>query len=368
MIDDDKKMGDDDKKIDLSIIIPTYNEKENIQSLLEKINEEFEQNDISGEIIVVDDNSPDGTGEMLEKLKEKYPYLKVIHRKGKLGLSSAVLEGFKIGEGNILGVMDADLSHPPEKIKELFWAIEKGEADFTIGSRYINGGRIEGWGLYRKILSKGATLLARVFTKVKDPMTGFFMIKKECIEGKQLDPKGFKILLELIIKANYNKIKEIPITFVNRTEGKSKANSKEIFSYLKNLMGYLRYKKITSEFFKFAFVGLLGTILNLVVLYSLTEFLQIYYLLSAIVAFVVSATHNFILNKIWTFKENMKDRITSKYLKFFSVSVVALLVNLFFLRVFTESLGIYYMVSQVLAIGMALIINFLGNKMWTFKK
>ncbi len=361
-------MRDDNKKIDLSMIIPTYNEKENIQKLLENINEEFENNDISGEVIVVDDGSPDGTGEILEKLKEKYSWLKVIHRKGKLGLSSAVLEGFKIGEGNILGVMDADLSHPTEKIKELFFAIEKGEVDFTIGSRYILGGKIVGWDIKRKIMSKVATFLARPFTKVKDPMTGFFMIKKECIEGKQLDPKGFKILLELIIKANYNKIKEIPITFVNRTEGKSKANSKEIFSYLKNLIGYLHYKKITTEFFKFAFVGLLGTILNLLVLYSFTEFLNVYYMFSAIVAFVISATHNFILNKIWTFKENMKDKITSKYLKFFSVSIVALLVNLLFLRIFTESFGIYYMISQVLAIGIALIINFLGNKMWTFKK
>jgi dolichol-phosphate mannosyltransferase len=354
--------------MDLSLIIPTYNEKENIQKLLEEINKEFEDNGINGEVIVVDDGSPDGTGEILEKLKEKYSCLKVIHRKGKLGLSSAVLEGFKIGEGNILGVMDADLSHPPEKIKELFWAIEKGEADFVIGSRYVNGGKIVGWSVKRKMMSKVATVLAKPFTHVKDPMTGFFMIKKKCIEGKKLNSKGFKILLEIIIKGDYNKIKEVPIIFVDRTKGKSKATNKEIFFYLKNLFGYLFYKKVIGEFFKFALVGLLGTILNLLVLYSLTEFLNVYYMFSAIVAFIIAATHNFILNKIWTFKENIRDRVTSKYMKFFSVSVVALLVNLLFLRIFTESLGLYYMVSQILAIGIALIINFLGNKMWTFKK
>ena len=355
--------------MDLSLIIPTYNEKDNIQILLEKINEEFENNKISGEVIIIDDSSPDGTGKILEKLKEKYSRLKVIHRKSKLGLSSAVLEGFKIGEGSILGVMDADLSHPPEKIPEMFKIINNNEADFVIGSRYVNGGKIEGWNFKRRIMSKGATFLAGIFTSVKDPMTGFFMIKKGCIKGIKLNSKGFKILLELIIKADYNKIKEIPITFVNRTKGKSKANFKEIFSYLKNLIGYLAYKKnVITEFFKFAFVGLIGTIINLAVLYVFTEFLGIYYLFSAVVAFILAGSNNFILNKIWTFKERIKDKILSKYIKFFFISIVALSVNLFFLYIFTEFLGIYYMISQILAIGIALTINFLGNKIWTFRK
>ncbi|MEM2956412.1 MAG: polyprenol monophosphomannose synthase [Candidatus Pacearchaeota archaeon] len=225
----------------LSLVIPTYNERENIKRLLAKLTEEFQENEINGEIIVVDDNSPDGTGKILDSLKKKYN-IKIIHRKGKLGLSSAVLDGWKISTGQILGVMDADLSHPPEKIKEMYELLKKGKADFVIGSRYIKGGKIEGWNIYRKILSKGATLLAKVFTNVNDPMSGFFMIKKECIENKKLNPKGFKILLELIIKADYKKIREIPITFVNRKEGKSKAEIKEIFYFLENITKYLIQK------------------------------------------------------------------------------------------------------------------------------
>src|SRR4030042_693565 len=189
----------------VSIVIPTYNERENIQILIKEIQIEFKINSINGEIIVVDDNSPDGTGEILNNLKRKYKNLKVIHRKGKLGLSSAVLGGWKIAENDVLGVMDADLSHPPEKIHELYNPIKNNQADFTIGSRYVKGGKIEGWNLKRKIMSRGATLLAKIFTDVKDPMTGFFMIKKECIEGKEINPKGFKILLELILKADYKK-------------------------------------------------------------------------------------------------------------------------------------------------------------------
>ena len=178
------------KKIELSLVIPTYNEKENILKLIKQIQLEFKKNNISGEIIVVDDNSPDGTGKFVELLKSKQKNLEVIHRKSKLGLSSAVLEGWKISKGNILGVMDADLSHAPEKIKELFWSIKKGEVDFTIGSRYIKGGKIKGWNLKRKLMSKFATLLARAYTKVKDPMSGFFMIKKSCIKNTYIQNNG----------------------------------------------------------------------------------------------------------------------------------------------------------------------------------
>ena len=353
----------------LSLVIPTYNEKENIQKLIKKIQEEFKKNKINGEIIIVDDSSPDGTGQILEKLKKKQKNLKVIHRKGKLGLSSAVLEGWKIADGEVLGVMDADLSHPPEKIEELFRAIENGEADFTIGSRYIKGGKIKGWNFKRKLMSKTATLLSRVYTKVKDPMTGFFMIKKDVVKNVDLNPKGFKILLEIIIKGKYENIKEIPITFIDRVNGKSKAGIKEIFYYLQNLVGYLPYKRnVVKEFFKFAFVGGIGTLINVAILYLLTEKVGIYYLVSAIFSFVVAMTSNFFLNKIWTFKENLVSSIKSKYLQFSLVSITALLLNLFFLYVFTEIFGIYYMISQVLAIGIALIINFLGNKIWTFSK
>jgi dolichol-phosphate mannosyltransferase len=355
--------------MDLSIVVPTFNEKENIQKLLEKIYDEFQKNDIDGEVIVVDDGSPDGTGRIVEGLKSRYTALQIIHRTGKLGLSSAVLAGFSNANSEILAVMDADLSHPPEKINEMYKIFRSREADLVIGSRYIKGGNIKGWGIYRKALSRGATLLARAFTNVKDPMTGFFMVKKECVKEKKLNPKGFKILLEIILKSDCKIIKEIPITFINRIEGKSKAGMGEILYYLSNLVGYLPYlRKSFREFIKFAFVGLIGTIVNLLVLYFLTEYGGIYYLFSAVLAFIVAATSNFILNKTWTFRERIGYRIVNKYMKFFSISVIALLVNLFFLYVFTEFLGIYYIVSQIIAIGISLVINFIGNKKWTFRK
>ena len=352
----------------LSLIIPTYNEKDNIRKLIDLLDKEFKKNKINGEIVVVDDNSPDKTGEVLEELKTKYQNLKIIHRKGKLGLSSAVLEGFKVAEGDILGVMDADLSHPTEKIHEMMRQIENN-ADLVIGSRYVKGGKIEGWNLYRKVLSKGATLLARFFVNVFDPMSGFFLIKKEIVAIEEINSKGFKILLELLIKTNCKNIIEIPITFTNRTLGKSKAGMKEIIFFIRNLYGYLpSRKKIILQFFKFACVGLIGTFINIYILYIFTEYFNIYYIFSALVAFFVAVTANFFLNKIWTFQEKIYEKITLKYVHFFSVSLFALSVNIIFLFIFTEFFSIYYIVSQIMAIGISLIINFLGNKIWTFHK
>jgi dolichol-phosphate mannosyltransferase len=226
----------------LSLAIPTYNERENIRLLISKIQDQFRQNNIEGKIIVIDDNSPDGTGKIIDEISKKQKNVKVIHREGKKGLSSAVLEGWKKAEGDILGVMDADLSHPCEKIPEMFREIEKGQADLVIGSRYIKNGGIRGWGISRKIVSRAATLLARPFTSIKDPMSGFFMIKRKCLLHRDINPKGFKILLELIIKADYTHSREIPIIFNNRKKGKSKAGIKEMFYYALNLFRYALYK------------------------------------------------------------------------------------------------------------------------------
>lgn len=354
--------------VELSIVIPTYNEKENIEFLIQDIQIEFKKNNINGEIIVVDDNSPDGTGKIVERLIRKNKQIKLIHRGGKLGLSSAVLDGWKIAEGNILGVMDADLSHSPEKIHELYNPIKHKAVDFTIGSRYIKGGEIEGWDLKRRMMSKIATILAKLFTDVKDPMTGFFMIRKECVKGKKINSRGFKILLELILKADYKKVKEIPIKFTNRIKGRSKADSSEIIFYLKNLFGYRKYiRKGVKQFIRFSFVGLIGTFINLAILYLFTEIIGFYYLFSAIIAFIVAMTNNFLWNKLWTFGEGIKIDILKKYLKFSLISISALAVNLFFLYLFTEIFGVYYIISQMLAIAISLTINFAGNKLWTFK-
>ncbi len=225
----------------VSIVIPTYNERENLELLIPEIFMSLSEGGVKGEVIVVDDDSPDGTGETAERMKKRFR-MKVIRREGKKGLSSAVLEGFGKAEGEILGVMDADFSHPPGDIPRLVNPIIRNRADMTVGSRKVRGGGTEGWPLKRKIISWGAGLLARPLTSVRDPMSGFFFLKKGVIRGLDLNPTGYKIGLEVMVKGSNARILEVPFVFRERKSGESKLTFREDLRYLFHLIKLYWYK------------------------------------------------------------------------------------------------------------------------------
>lgn len=327
------------------------------------------ENELNGEVIVVDDNSPDGTGEIADQLKKQHNQynLKVLHRKDKRGLSSAVLDGFEIADGDIIGVIDADFSHPPELIPKLVEPIKKGKADMAIGSRYTLGGGIINWTTKRKIISKGATLIARPLTKIKDPMSGFFFLKREVIEDINFSPKGYKICLEIIVKGNCKKVIEIPYTFRDREVGKSKLNLKEFLNYLSHARGLYSYEYPTMhQFTKFCVVGGIGMLINLAILYALVEYAGLWYILAASIAFVIAVINNFVWNKFWTFNNVSIRGKSYQFLKFFIISVISLSINLAVLYALVEYLFIGYMLAQIIAIVFATGSNFIGNKFWTF--
>ena len=222
----------------ISVIVPTYNERENIKPLIERIGNILDQE--AYEILVVDDNSPDGTAGIAESLSIDYP-VRIIHRPGKLGLASAVVEGIGKAEGDIIGVIDADLQHPPELITQLTEAIMEGN-DIAIASRYVRGGGIDNWSFFRKMNSKVAILFARPLTKAKDPMSGCFFLKREVVMAIDFKPAGFKILLEILVKGKYTSIKELPFTFKDRWKGKSKLGMMEYVSYMKLLYSLYLFK------------------------------------------------------------------------------------------------------------------------------
>jgi dolichol-phosphate mannosyltransferase len=224
----------------ISIVTPTYNESENVNLLIERISQVM--HDSEYEIIIVDDNSHDGTARIAKNLSKKYP-VKILVRNGKFGLASAILTGFKHARGNIVGVIDADLQHPPESIPKFVKAIEQSDCDIAVGSRYTNGGGIEGWSKKRLLTSKVAVLLATPLVRgVRDPMSGFFFLKRRVIEGVRLNPTGYKLGLEILVKGNYRKLKEIPFTFKQRKNGASKLNKAEVLSYLRLLKDLYLYK------------------------------------------------------------------------------------------------------------------------------
>ncbi len=224
------------RAVKFSIVIPTYNEAGGIERLVTTLDEIFRANGLDGEIVVVDDNSPDGTGAIVDALAGRYP-VRCLHRPGKLGLSSGVIEGWRFArsDSEAVGAMDADFSHDPSILPRMVAAVESGAYGLAIGSRYVSGGGIRDWPLKRKITSLVAIGLAKPLTPVLDITSGYFLVRRSALEGVELDPIGFKIGLEVIAKAHYGKAVEIPYVFTDRTSGTSKLNSGEIANYLRQL-------------------------------------------------------------------------------------------------------------------------------------
>ena len=185
------------------------------------------------ELIVVDDGSPDGTADLAESYADKHP-VRVVRRPGKAGLASAVLAGFAQARGDVLVVMDADLSHPPEAVPRLVSAIDEG-ADLAVGSRYVTGGGTEDWPLKRRIVSRAACLMGNVLVPIRDCTSGFFAIRKSALDGVKLNPIGFKIGFEVMARGRYKKAVEVPYVFRDRELGKSKFGRREILQYLVQL-------------------------------------------------------------------------------------------------------------------------------------
>ncbi len=225
----------------ISIVVPTFYEAENIPLLVKRIEALKERWRIDLELLIMDDDSRDGTPEVVAGLGKDWVKLRV--RKKDKGLSQAVIDGLAMARNEVVVVMDADLSHPPEKIPEMLSVLEGG-ADFVIGSRYVEGGtQDDAWGLFRWINSKVATLLSRPFTRVKDPMSGFFSFRRSALEHTYpLNPVGYKIGLELIVKGGFQRIEEIPIHFSQRKYGESKLSFKEQLLYLRHLWRLFLFK------------------------------------------------------------------------------------------------------------------------------
>jgi dolichol-phosphate mannosyltransferase len=206
----------------ISIILPTYNEAENLELIVFRLSQVMHGLNLPWEVLVVDDNSPDGTFKIAQKLEDKYP-LRAILRIQDRGLSAAVIEGFKKANGEICVVMDADLSHPPESIAELIFPIQQGYADISVGSRYILSGGSNDWPIFRVLCSRVAGFFAKGITSLKDPTSGFMAVRRDLVSGLKLDPVGWKIVLEVVAKSKPKaRIIEVPFIFADRVKGKSK--------------------------------------------------------------------------------------------------------------------------------------------------
>jgi dolichol-phosphate mannosyltransferase len=373
----------------VSIIIPTYNESQNILQVLESIGEHLPAN-TTAQAIVVDDNSPDGTGKLVEEylqnVKKIANYtIDVINRKTKQGLSSAILKGIQYATGNTIVVMDSDLSHPPSLLPKMLDALKHPKCDIVIASRYVRGGSINGWTLRRKLVSKIATMIAKrgLGINAKDPMSGFFAFKRQIIDGLKFDAIGYKMLLEILVKARNVNVLEIPYTFTNRKFGSSKLDSGAVIDYVKAVWKLYRFgkvaareeKRVSVSFFskagRFYTVGAIGLVINYLVSSLFTDVIShLWYIHATIIGIAVSMSSNFLLNKVWTFEDRSfaPKHTLLQYGKFIGFSSLGALTQLGMVYLLVDNYAMQYPIALILAVFSAALGNFILNKKWTFKE
>jgi dolichol-phosphate mannosyltransferase len=227
----------------ISIVVPTYREADNLPFVAEAVAEAFAGLGHDYELLFIDDDSQDGSEAICAELSKRFP-VRIVIRKGERGLATAVIHGISVASGEIVVVMDADLSHPPSAIPTMVERVRSGENDFVLGSRYVEGGSIhEDWSLFRKLNSVIPSLLARPLCPLKDPMSGFFAFRRaDMPDTSRLSPIGYKIALEIFVKGDFRNPSEVPIHFADRQHGESKLSLKEQLNYLRHVGRLYAYK------------------------------------------------------------------------------------------------------------------------------
>ena len=361
----------------LSLILPTYNESENIRHLLPKIG-----NTLAGiphEIIIVDDDSPDRTWQIAQELTRDDDHIRVIQRIGRRGLSSAILEGFLIAKGDILAVMDADGQHDSDLIPALYKAAMDG-ADVVIGSRYIAGGGVGQWDGRRHHLSRLATRLTRWFCRVSvaDPMSGFFVIRKHTFDAiaDRLKPTGFKMLLDILVHLPPGAtVRELPYTFGIREHGESKLSWKVQLDFLEYLYDVSLGTVIPLLFVKYCIVGTLGVVVQTSAYYLFSALFRnsaaltvFHFSVAVLLAIETAIIFNFLLNNAWTFAGS-RLRGGSAFIGFAKYNVACAFGALANMAVstFLYSIGTAELVSVVVGAATGVVWNYTMSKMVTWK-
>ncbi|MFK8184688.1 MAG: glycosyltransferase [Phormidesmis sp.] len=365
--------------IRFSLVIPTYNEGENIGSLIAQLTqllEGFLPNEY--ELILVDDDSPDGTWQRAQVLSNDYPQLKVMRRQAERGLSSAVIRGWQMAQGEILGVIDADLQHPPEVLLSLLQSVLDG-ADLAVASRHIEGGGVSDWSIVRRFLSRGAQLLGlivcpSVVGRVSDPMSGYFMVRRSAIAGPELNPLGYKILLEVIGRGNIGPIAEAGYVFQERESGESKVTWKQYIEYLGHLVRLRSSNRLwvrqfpTKRFLRYGIVGFSGVFVDMILFYLFTDVVGIGLSFSKFLAAEVAIVNNFLWNDAWTFadltqRQRSHRARVKRLLKFNIICFTGLVLDVFLLLIFYKFVfsGSLKYVANLIAIILVATWNFWLN-------
>jgi len=370
------------KEVYFSLVVPTYNEVGNIAKIVQILTDilnDFIPGDY--ELIVVDDNSPDGTWEIAQSLMTEYPQLRVMRREQERGLSSAVIRGWQVAQGQVLAVIDGDLQHPPHILRELLTNMEQG-ADLAVASRHVDGGGVSSWSVIRRFLSRGAQILGLVILpgvlgRVSDPMSGYFMVRRSAIANATMNPVGYKILLEVIARGKVRQIAEVGYVFQERQEGESKVTWKQYVDYLHHLVRLRlsteplesfrqRFNFPLGRFIRFGLVGFSGVFVDLAVFHILRHFLGVGLTRSTIISAEVAILNNFLWNDVWTFgdiskRQKGKRQRLKRLLKFQLICLAGVILQTLIVNLLFNILGVNQYLAKLIAIAAVTVWNFWIN-------
>ncbi|MGC9210477.1 MAG: glycosyltransferase [Acidilobus sp.] len=344
----------------LTVVVPTYNEAGNVRPLYDRLRRSLEGLDY--EILFIDDDSPDGTAKVVESLAAVDRRVRLIVRKGVRGLGTAIIDGIKASRGKYVVVMDADLQHPPEVVPIMVRTAEESGADIVVASRYVKGGGVEGWSPIRRLISWGATLIARLLVpesrRTSDPMSGFFLVKRSSVSVQGANPTGYKALLEILYRNPTAKVVDVPYTFSRRLSGESKLGVRTIVDYLLHVI------KISRPV-KFAVVGAIGTGVNEGVAAALL--LVTNYTLSYVGGIEVSILSNFVLNDLWTFRDRRPGRWYWRLLRYHLMVAPAGLTIFFVAELVTRLTHVNPLLGLFVGILAGFVVNYTlsSRKVWT---
>jgi dolichol-phosphate mannosyltransferase len=370
---------DADSTIDLSLVLPTYNEGKNIVAMIQQLIPVLDSvPSLQYEIIVVDDDSPDRTWEKTLELTDRYPQVRVVRRQGERGLSTAVIRGWQVARGRSLGVMDADLQHPPEVAAKVAQEMLRG-AELGIASRHVEGGGVSDWSLIRRIISRGAQmigfmLLPEVIGRISDPMSGFFMIRRSALQGRTLSPLGYKILIEVLGRGQVGWIAEVPYTFRERVEGASKLTNRIYIEYFQHLLRLRLFLLHESRFVRFCVVGCSGVVIDMSLLYLLSDPKMLGWGLtrSKLLAAEAALLNNFVWNDLWTFgaiarHQNTMGQRVKRFLKFNAICSLGIFFNVVILNIEFNWLHMDRYLANLIAIGLVTLWNYKSNKEFSWR-
>jgi dolichol-phosphate mannosyltransferase len=320
-------------QLELSVIIPTLNERDNVELVVERLTATL--SGIRWEAIFVDDDSPDGTARVIKEIAARDPRIRCLRRVSRRGLAGACIDGILFSASPYVAVMDADLQHDQTLLVRMLETLRAGSADLVVGSRYTVGGNAGGLGKGRDAISRFATILAQHLSRVSltDPMSGFFMMRRDCFESiaEKLATQGFKLLLDIVITARGRlRIVEIPYVFAARTHGESKLDTQVILDFIGLLLAKATGGAVTPRFLTFALVGIIGLSVHLLILRTAMQTLGMEFAAAQATAALTAMTTNFFLNNALTYRDKQLKgfAILPGLLGFYAVSAVGAIANI----------------------------------------